>query len=134
MDSGKTNSYEDLTVWQLAMDLAEGCYRIVRQFPSVDRYGLEAQLLESAIDLPALIADAYNKSSPAGFIGNINDALASLARLETQVLVAERLMYCNAGQRMDMLKKMQSIKWLLVQLRKAFRKPANRNSSETTGI
>jgi len=120
----QTSSYQDLTVWQLAMDLVVDCYKLVKQFPSVDRYGLETQLLKSAMDIPTSIAEAHARCSSSIYLENIATALGTLAQLETQVLIAERLYYCNAEQRNSFIEKMNSIKWLLIRLRKSFIRPS----------
>lgn len=120
----QTSSYQDLTVWQLSMDLVVDCYKLVKQFPSVDRYGLETQLLKFAMEIPTYIADAHARSSVSIYTENITIALGALAQLETQVLIAERLYYCNADQRKRFIEKMNSIKWLLIRLRKSFTRPS----------
>lgn len=106
------------------MDLVIDCYKLIKQFPSIERYGLETQLLKSAMDIPMSIAEAHVRSSVSIYMENIAMALGALAQLETQVLIAERLYYCNAEQRKRFIEKINSIKWLLIRLRKSFTRPS----------
>lgn len=59
-DEGKAmtvRSYRDLEVWQKAMDLVEGCYRLTEEFPDIEVYGLSSQLQRSAVSVAANIAE-----------------------------------------------------------------------------
>ena len=49
------NSYRELKVWQRAMDVAETVYRITREFPKQEQYGLVSQIQRSAVAVPANI-------------------------------------------------------------------------------
>ena len=118
--SRRTDTYQDLTVWQLSMDLVIDSYKLIKQFPSIDRYGLENELFSSAVSIPTCIAEAHARSSTSVYLENIATAIGILARLETQILIAERLFYCNHTQREKFIEKLNSLKWLLVRLRKSF--------------
>ena len=55
----KIQSYRDLRVWQMGMNLAENCYRITQIFPQKERYGLTSQIRRAAVSIPANIAEGY---------------------------------------------------------------------------
>ncbi|HUU41498.1 MAG TPA: four helix bundle protein [Desulfatiglandales bacterium] len=42
-------NYQDLEVWQKAMDLVVLCYRITKKFPKNETYGFASQLQRAAI-------------------------------------------------------------------------------------
>jgi four helix bundle protein len=42
-------SYRDLSVWQLAMQLAESVYAVTRNFPQIELYALANQLQRAII-------------------------------------------------------------------------------------
>jgi len=48
-------NYQDLEVWQKAMDLVLDCYRITKKFPRNETYGLANQLQRAAVSVPANI-------------------------------------------------------------------------------
>jgi four helix bundle protein len=53
-------SYQDLEVWQKAMDLVVLCYRISEKFSKNETYGLASQLQRAAIStIPANIAEDF---------------------------------------------------------------------------
>jgi four helix bundle protein len=87
--------YRDLKVWQLAMMLAEETYRISKEFPKHEIYGLTSQLQRAAISLPSNIAEGQGRNSSKEFNHFLGIALGSLAELETQLLLSARLGYLN---------------------------------------
>jgi|SRR5580693_715420 hypothetical protein len=52
-----------LQVWQAAMDLAEDVYRITKNFPKEETYGLTVQLRRAAVSVPSNIAEGTGRSS-----------------------------------------------------------------------
>ena len=95
--------YSDLIVWQRAMDLVEQVYRITRTFPKEELYGLSSQLRRAAVSIPSNIAEGHSRSS-RDFVHFLSIAHGSLSELETQMLIAERLAYVEAGQMSDFAK------------------------------
>ena len=86
-------SYRDLDVWQKAMDLTLECYRITKEFPKNEIYGMSSQIQRSAVSIPANIAEGRARQHVKEFIQHLSIAYGSLAELETHVLFAERLKY-----------------------------------------
>jgi len=89
----KINTYRELVVWQRAMQLVEDTYKATRDFPREERYGLCSQLQRSAISIPSNIAEGHERRSTAEFLRFMAFALGSIAEVETQVLLAQRLNY-----------------------------------------
>lgn len=84
-------TYQDLEVWQKGMDLAEGCYRITRSFPTEEKYGLTSQIRRAAVSVPANIAEGYGREYRAEFIQFLRIAQGSLKELETHLLLSIRV-------------------------------------------
>jgi four helix bundle protein len=107
-ESVTIRGYQDLEVWQGAMDLVEDCYRLTREFPREEIYGLSSQLQRSAVSVAANIAEGRERGSTKEFLHHLSIALGSLAELETHILIARRLDYVGeeaAGQSMDKMRK-----------------------------
>jgi len=85
--------YRDLQVWQAAIRLAEEVYRLSARLPKQEIYGLTSQLQRSAISIPSNIAEGHGRNSNEEFDHFLGIALGSLAELETQVILAQRLNY-----------------------------------------
>lgn len=52
----KIKNYQDLTVWQKSMDLAEGIYGASRAFPASEVYGLSSQVRKAAVSVASNVA------------------------------------------------------------------------------
>jgi len=90
--------YRDLKVWQLAMLLAEEAYRLGTGFPKHEVYGLTSQLQRSSVSIPSNIAEGQGRNSPNEFRHFLGIAMGSLAELETQIILAQRLNYITEQQ------------------------------------
>ena len=90
-DSGRVRSYRDLDVWQVAMSLAEMCYRDTRDFPREETYGMTSQIGRAATSIPANIAEGYGRESTGNYIQFLRVAQGSLKELETHLILAERV-------------------------------------------
>jgi four helix bundle protein len=88
-------SYRDLIVWQQAMDLAALVYNLTREFPKHEQYGLTSQLCRAAVSVPSNIAEGHARDSTKEYLHHVSFAMGSLAEVETQVLLAERLGYLS---------------------------------------
>ncbi|MFZ3253241.1 MAG: four helix bundle protein [Syntrophales bacterium] len=91
-------SYKDLIVLQKALDLVEMVYQVSKAFPKEELYGLTNQLRRAAVSIPSNIAEGHARSSTAEFLRFLSIARGSLAEVETQLLIAQRLGYLSADQ------------------------------------
>ncbi len=94
----KVDSYQDLIVWQKAMDFVVFCYEISAKFPSSENFGLTSQLRRSAVSIPSNIAEGYGRNSRGEYIQFLGVANGSLKESETQIIVASRLKYITSEQ------------------------------------
>jgi four helix bundle protein len=78
-------------VWQDAMTLAESCYRLTRQFPRDELFGLTSQIRRSAGSVPANIAEGHGRDNTGNFVQHLRVAQGSLKELETHLILAERV-------------------------------------------
>lgn len=83
--------YQELIVWQKAMDLAASCYQITRSFPKDETFGMVSQIRRAAASVAANIAEGQARSNPKEFSHFLRIARGSLAELETHVLLCERV-------------------------------------------
>jgi four helix bundle protein len=85
------NSYRDLRVWQDAMSLAEACYRLTREFPREELFGLTSQIRRSAASISANIAEGHGRENTGSFVQSLRIAQGSLKELETHLILSERV-------------------------------------------
>lgn len=83
--------HEQLESWSTAIDLVEAVYRATAKYPVAERYGLASQARRAAISIPANIAEGAARGSRVDYVRFLRIARASLAELETHVLISRRL-------------------------------------------
>lgn len=103
MDNVKIQSYRDLRVWQMAMDLAEGCYKVTRSFPKDEIYGLTSQIRRAAASVPANISEGHGRNSRGEYIQFLRVAQGSLKEMETHLLLSQRIGLLNSESAETML-------------------------------
>jgi len=107
-----STSYKDLHVWQLSMDYVTEIYKLTRDFPDYEKYGLGSQLQRSAVSIPSNIAEGSGRQHRKEFIQFLYLARGSLLESLTQLAIANRLGYIddsslesieNAGTKINMM-------------------------------
>lgn len=87
----KSRSYKDLLVWQKSIDLSVAVYDICSAFPKSELYGLANQMKRAAISVPSNIAEGQARQHLGEFLHFLSIAKGSLAELDSQRIVGERL-------------------------------------------
>ncbi|MGA7240873.1 MAG: four helix bundle protein, partial [Bryobacteraceae bacterium] len=116
---GKINSFRDLEVWRLGMDLVEGVYRVSAAFPKTEIYGLTSQVRRAAVSAPSNIAEGHTRASTKEYLNHLSMAQASLAEVSTQLEIAMRLGYIPVTEMMPKLDEIGVLGRMLFALRNA---------------
>jgi four helix bundle protein len=88
-------TYQELLVWQKAMDLVVTVYKLSAQFPKEEIYGLTSQIRRAAVSIPSNIAEGQGRGIGNEFARFLRISQGSIQEVETQALVAERLGYVD---------------------------------------
>jgi four helix bundle protein len=104
-----SSTFQDLRIWQEAMDLTEEIYRATVDFPKHELYGLTSQLRRAAISVPSNIAEGKGHRSDPEFVRFLLHARGSLLELQTQLLIARRLQYLSEERTIDLNRRSDSI-------------------------
>lgn len=99
----KIDSYKDLIVWQRAMDIAKGVYKIAKLLPEDELFVLSSQMRRAAISIPSNIAEGQARNSSKEFRNFLSVAKGSAAELETQLLLCVEIGYCKEEDIMGVL-------------------------------
>jgi four helix bundle protein len=91
-------SYRDLVAWQKAMDLVERMYSITARFPDTERFGLVSQLRRAVVSIPSVLAEGHARGSTREFSRYVSVARGSLAEVETQLVIAQRLGFVDPDE------------------------------------
>ena len=81
--------FENLEVWQKAIDYAGCVYKETRQFPNDERYGLTSQMRRAAVSVSSNIAEGSGRNSDVDFARFVEIAYGSLMETVSQAQVAK---------------------------------------------
>lgn len=85
------HNFQDLKIWQRAMDIAEDTYILSADFPKEEKYGLTSQIRRSAISIPSNISEGAGRNTNGEFKNFLGIANGSSNELYTQLLLSHRL-------------------------------------------
>tara|TARA_R110000850_G_scaffold277142_1_gene423513 strand:- start:21531 stop:21884 length:354 start_codon:yes stop_codon:yes gene_type:complete len=85
------HNYQQLKVWQKAMDIVVQCYLITTHFPSDEKYGLSNQIKRSAVSIPSNIAEGAGRNSDNELKHFLGIANGSSNELSTQLILSHKL-------------------------------------------
>jgi len=84
-------AFQDLTVWQRAMELTVCVYSLTKAFPKDEMYGLISQLRRASVSIASNIAEGRGRSTVGEFRQFLSIAQGSTYEVQTQLLVARQL-------------------------------------------
>jgi four helix bundle protein len=88
-------AHHKLKVWQRSIDFVTEIYKLTEKFPKSELYGLTNQMRRAAVSIPSNLAEGAGRNSKREFKQFLSISQGSVAELETQLLIAEKLGYCS---------------------------------------
>ncbi|SNR15935.1 four helix bundle protein [Tenacibaculum jejuense] len=113
------NSYENLKIWQKAMNLVEEVYSLMKSLPQEEKYGLISQIKRCSISIPSNISEGAGRNSNKEFKHFLSIANGSTCELETQILLSVRLEFIKQKQVKDILNLCNEVKKMNFALQKS---------------
>ena len=114
-------SYQDLLVWQKAMEYAEICCELTKHFPREETFGLSSQLKRAFVSIPSNISEGHGRISLGEYIHFLGIAQGSLRESETQIILAVRLKFISNEESVSALSKSKEVGILLSRLIRALK-------------
>lgn len=84
-------SYEDLQVWQEAMELVAMMYRLAEKLPGTERFGMSQQICRAGVSVPANIAEGHGSRHGKVFVNHLSIARGSLMEVRTYLQLISKL-------------------------------------------
>ena len=110
--------YRKLNVYQKAMDLVAEIYKLLRTFPSEERYALCDQIRRASVSVPSNIAEGMSRFSDKEKVHFLEICNGSLMETMCQIEIAERLGYLSQEDYQCLEKHISEIAYMLSSLRK----------------
>jgi len=122
VNRGKMITHKDLDIWKLGIELVEEVYKATAEFPKEEIYGLTNQMRRASVSIPSNISEGAARSSKKEFIKFLYVALGSLAELETQTIISEKLGYLKEHPLTDLIEKQRRKQLNFIKYLKGVRK------------
>ncbi len=98
MDMNSTKSFKDLIIWAKSHQLTLEIYRLTKNFPSDEKYGLISQIRRAAYSIPSNIVEGHSRKSKKEFLQFLNIAKGSLEELKYFIILSADLKYITKDQ------------------------------------
>jgi four helix bundle protein len=109
----RLTEFEQLTVWQEAQNWAVAVYRVTKNFPKEEQYGLTSQLRRAVSSISANIAEGFGRKSPKDKLHFYTMAYGSALEVKNFLYLAEKLGYLKQADLEQLLDKSVSVQRLL---------------------
>ncbi len=91
-------SFEEMPVWQKAMDLSVGVFEITESLPKKEDYGLTSQIRRSALSVSANIAEAFGRKHTLDKLNFYYHSRGSLAETKSHLIYGNRINYFSEAE------------------------------------
>ena len=118
--------YRRLVAYQKAKEVVKMTYKLIKKFPSEERYGMSDQLRRASVSITSNIAEGINRYSAKDKAHFIEMAYGSLMEVSSQFEIAEDLKYINIEDRSNIDILISDVARLLSGLQKSY-KQINKN-------
>ena len=90
-----TDTFEKVYAWQKAHEFVLAVYRIIPNFPNVERFGLCSQFQRAAVSIAANFAEGYKRLSQADKLHFYNISQGSLEECRYYCILSRDLGYVD---------------------------------------
>lgn len=97
----EVKSYEDLLVWQKAMELAKRVYVLQKDLPKEEVYSLGDQIRRAVVSISSNIAEGFGRESDKDFRHFLAISRGSLFEAKTQLQLADSLGYLRFDEELS---------------------------------
>ena len=86
-------SFEEMPVWQKAMDLAVDIFNLTEKLPKKEDFGLTSQIRRSALSISGNIAEGYGRKHTKNKLNFYYDSRGSLTETKNHLIYGHRVEY-----------------------------------------
>ncbi|WP_415002806.1 four helix bundle protein [Arenimonas sp.] len=109
-------------VWEVAMVVAAETCRIASRLPREERFGMRSQVTRASISVPSNIVEGWRRESAKEKLQFFAIAHGSLAELQTQLMLCQRLGWAPGAEIDDLLNLTEQVSRMLTVLKQRWRR------------
>ncbi len=101
--------FQKLEIYNLSKEIVKDTYRLVKKFPSEEKYALAQQMTRAAVSVPSNIAEGTSRKSNKDKAHFINISYGSLMELVCQMEIALDIGYIDQSDFDEFVKKVKHL-------------------------
>jgi four helix bundle protein len=113
--------FRQLKVWEKSHLLALAVYKITKEFPKEELYGLTSQIRRASMSIPTNIAEGCGRNTDKEFARFLQIAMGSASETEYQLILARDLEFLSKEKYEKLHNDVEEIKRMLASLLKTLR-------------
>jgi len=117
----RMRDFHNLVVWQKSHALTLEVYRVSKQFPDEERFGLTSQIRRSSASVPANLAEGCGRGGEPEFARFAQIAMGSATEVEYHIVLAKDLAYIGENDFLSLTGSVQEVKRMLASLLRTVR-------------
>jgi four helix bundle protein len=86
-------SFQELIVWQRAIETTVAVYRLTSEFPNQEQYGLTNQIRRATVSVASNIAEGYGRATSGEYKHFLGVARGSNSEVATQFVIFRQLSF-----------------------------------------
>jgi four helix bundle protein len=91
-------SFEEMPVWQKAMDLAVKIHSLTERLPRKEDYGLTSQIRDSGLSVPGNISEGFGRKHTNDKLKFYYNARGSLGETKSHLIYGHRVGYLTSAE------------------------------------
>ncbi len=115
----KIYSFEKLTVWQESKELVKDIYRLTKEFPSEEKFGLISQLRRASVSIASNLAEGTSRKTNKDKAHFTTIAFSSAMEVLNQIIISKELNFISEKDYILVREKLEKISNMLNALRKS---------------
>lgn len=113
----KTYSFEKLTVWQESKELVKDIYRLTKDFPSEEKFGLISQLRRASVSIASNLAEGKSRKTNKDKAHFTTISFSSAMEVLNQIIISKELNFISEKDYILVREKLEKISNMLNALR-----------------
>lgn len=94
-ESGKIKNFTDLDAWKEGHILVLDIYKITKQFPKEEIFGITSQMRRCSVSITSNIAEGFSRQSYKEKVQFYSISQGSVTELQNQLLISKDVSYIN---------------------------------------
>lgn len=104
-----THNYKKLLFWKKSKELSIDIYKITKEFPDDERFGLTSQMRRCAVSVASNIAEGSSRSSVKDFRRFLEISMGSIYELEVQLMISNEVGYISDVKTKELTDQIKSL-------------------------